>query len=158
MGPPHVFLCVVFLFFYKHSLWLSCITKLNRIFCLTLCTDLDLVSIFPCGSPRWAESYFLCWGGSCRKCHSSFWVKHTTDQKSNQPANNTVSVAYSLPLRLHCAPLHFMGRFWVPVQLWYLHMRTLDNNVWEALGRNRKIARIRKFLWKKWHLCKNITP
>lgn len=135
---------------------MSCIMELNRIFCLTLCADLELASIFPCGSPRWAESYFLCWGGSCRKCHSSFWRNHTTDQKSNQAANNIVLLACSLPLQnTLCSPSPYRQ---VPVHLWYLYMRKLENKLQKVLGRNRKFARIRKFLWKKWCLCMNITP
>lgn len=90
--PSHSWIAVVVFFF----------------FFLALCTDLEHANIFPYGSPKLPDSFFICWGSSCRKCHSSFLGNCTPDQKSNQAANNVVLLACFLPLScLHCACLYF---------------------------------------------------
>lgn len=67
-------------------------------FFLALFTGLEHVNIFPYGSPKLPESFFICSGSSCRKCHSSFLGNCIADQKSNQAANNAVLLACFLPL------------------------------------------------------------
>lgn len=132
-------------------------------FFLTLCTELELANIFPCGSPRLAESYFICWGGSCRKCHSSFWGNHTADQKSNQAVNNVVLLAWSLPLQpaLCSPPLHrqVLGPSAAAVPL-YEEPIPLENSLQKTLGRNRKCCQNqnKKVPLKKWYLHKDRKP
>lgn len=114
MAACHAFLNIMFfLFCWKriNIIELHHIVELLLFFFfffLALCTDLEHANIFPYGSPKLPDSFFICWGSSCRKCHSSFLGNCTPDQKSNQAANNVVLLACFLPLScLHCACLYF---------------------------------------------------
>lgn len=164
-SSPCIFKCIVLSVFLKGNRydWTVSHSWIEYFFFLTLCTELELANVFPCGSPRLAESYFICWGGSCTKCHSWFWGNHTADQKSNQAVNNLVLLAWSLPLQptLCSSPLYRQelcpSEAVVPL---YEEAIPLENSLQNILGKTRKCFQIqnKKVPLQKWNLYKDSKP